>query len=212
MISISGRHALPAIVALWLLSIPTVYHALARPRVDGCADPARVSEADFLPLSAGVNPDPDNPRMEVITWSDGELFTGRPWIKQPRWRIVRTHELAKYYFTPRGTFTYVFPEDEASVVVREANGVDLPIHVRVDQSGKHRNLTAYLYAFGGRPVRSFFVASLRDAIRQFVGGRLPLTVILVEGDSAIEHARENEEFLVDWIRSAWIELDAVCSP
>ena len=210
MISISGRHALPAIVALWLLAIPIGYHALSHPRVDDCADPARVSAADFVPLSAGVNPDPVNPRFEVITWSDGELSTGRPWIRKPRWRIVRTYELAKFYFTPQGTFTYVFPEDKTSIAVRGANGVDLPIHVRVDESGRYRNLTAYLYVFGGRPVRSFFVASLQGAIRQLVGGRLPLTVILVEGDSTVEHARENEEFLVDWIRSAWIELDGVC--
>jgi hypothetical protein len=35
-------------------------------------------------------------------------------------------------------------------------------------------------------------------------------LIVVEGDSTTEHAQENEEFLIDWIRSAWIELDAVC--
>jgi len=212
MIPVSGRYTLPAIVALWLLAIPIGYHAMSHSRVDDCADPARVRVADFLPLSAGVNPDPVNPRIEVIAWSDGELLSDRPWMRKPRWRIVRTYERGKFYFAPLGTFTYTFPEDETSVAVREANGVDLPIHVRVDDSGGFPNLTAYLYVFGGRPIRSPFVASLRDAIRQLVGGELPLTMILVEGDSVVEHARENEEFLVDWIRSAYIELDAVCSP
>jgi hypothetical protein len=210
MISVSGRHALPAVVALWLLAIPIGFHALGPPHADDCADPARARAADFLPLSTGVNPDPVNLRIPVIASSDGELSTGRPWIQKPRWRIVRTYELAKFHFTPPTTFTHTFPEDKASIAVREANGVDLPIHVRVDESGEFRNLTAYLYVFGGRPVRRAFVASLRDAIRQFLGGKLPLTLILVEGDSAIEHARENEEFLVDWIRSAWIEFDGVC--
>jgi hypothetical protein len=210
MITISGRHTLPAIVALWLLAIPIGYHALARPRVDDCADPARLGVPDFLPRSAGVNPHPDEARMEVITWNDGELLTDRPWKTNPRWRIVRAYDLAKFYFAPPGTFTYVSPEDTVSVVVREANGVDLPIHVRVYDSGKSSNVTAYLYVFGGRPVRRPFVASLENAIRQLAGGALPLTLIVVEGDSTTEHAQENEEFLIDWIRSAWIELDAVC--
>jgi hypothetical protein len=210
MIRISSRHALPAIIALWLLAIPIGYHTLARPRVDDCADPARLRVPDFLPLSAGVNPDPDKARIEVIAWSDGELLTDRPWKTKPRWRIVRVYDLAKFYFAPLGAFTYVFPEDTVSVVVREANGVDLPIHVRVNDSGRFLNVTAHLYVFGGRPVRRPFVASLENAIRQLVGGALPLTMILVEGDSTTEHAQENEEFLIDWIRSAWIELDAVC--
>jgi len=210
MIPISGRHALPAIVALWLLAIPIGYHTLARPRVDDCADPARLRVPDFLPRSAGVNPDPDKARIEVIAWSDGGVLTDGPWKRKPRWRIVRVYDLAKFYFAPPGTFTYVFPEDTVSVVIREANGVDLPIHVRVDDSGRILNVTAHLYVFGGRPVRRPFVASLENAIRQLAGGALPLTMILVEGDYKTEHAQENEEFLIDWIRSAWIELDGVC--
>ena len=212
MISISGRRALPAIVALWLLAIPIGYHALARPRVDDCADPARLRVPDFLPRSAGVNPHPDATFKEMIAWNDGELITDRPWTMKPRWRIVRAYDLAKFYFAPLGTFTYVFPEDTVSVVVREANGVDLPIHVRVDDSEKILNVTVHLYVFGGRPVRRPFVASLRNAIRQLVGGALPLTVILVEGDFPAERAQEYEEILIDWIRSAWIELDGVCNP
>jgi len=211
MIPVSGRHALPAIFALCLFAIPIGYHSLARPRVDDCADPARLRVADFLPLSAGANPDPVKSRVNVITWSDGELLSDRPWIQKPRWRIVRTYELAKYYFTPQGTFTYVFPEDKASVAVREANGVDLPIHVRVDDSQGFLNVTAYLYVFAGRPVLRPFVATLHNAINQFVGGALPLTLILVEGDFLVEHTHENEEILIDWIRSAWIELEGVCS-
>jgi hypothetical protein len=210
MIPVSGRRALPAIAALWLLAIPIGYHVLAHPRADDCADPERVRAADFLPLSAGVDPEPANPRIEVLAWSDGELITDRPWIQKPRWRITRNYEVQKYYFAPWRTFTPVFPEDETSVVMREANGVELPIHVRVDASGRYRNTIVYLYAFGGRPIRRPFVANLRNAIRQLVGGRLPLTMILVEGESEAPHARENEEFLVDWVRSAWIELAGVC--
>jgi hypothetical protein len=211
MIPVSGRHALPAIFALCLLAIPIGYHALARPRVDDCADPARLRVPDFLPLSAGVNPHPDKARTEVIAWNDGELLTDHPWKTKPRWRIVRAYDLDKFYFAPLGLFTYVFPEDRNSIVVREANGVDLPIHVLVGDSGRFLNVAAYLYVFAGRPVRHPFVASLHNAIRQLVGGALPLTLILVEGDFAVEHAQENEEILVDWIRSAWIELDGVCS-
>ena len=212
MIPISGRRAMLAVAALWLLAIPIWYHALARPRVDDCADPARLRVPDFLPLAVGVDRNPRDGHMQMIAWNDGELLIDRPWVKEPRWRIVRAYDLDKFYFEPPGTFTYLYPEDTRSVVVRKANGVDLPIHLRVEDAGESRNATVYLYVFGGRPVRVPFVASLRNAFRQLVGGALPLTMILVEGGSATEHAQENEEILVDWMRSAWIELDGVCSP
>lgn len=212
MIPVSGRHALPAILALCVLAIPTGYHSLLRPRVDDCADPARLRAPDFLPGSAGVNPHQRRGPREMISWSDGELATDRPWIQSPRWRIARAYDLANFYFDPPGLFSRVYPEDVNSLEVREANGVDLPIHVLVGDSDGFMNIAAYLYVFAGRPVRDPFFASLHNAIRQFVGGTLPLTLVLVEGDSKIEHAQEAEEILIDWIRSAWIALDGVCSP
>lgn len=190
------------------IAIPIGYHALLQPRADDCASPARLREPDLLPFSTRNESPPRTPR-KYLEWRQGALRTDRPWRIKPQWRIVRSYDLSRYYFSP-GFFSSFFPEHTAETLVRNANGVDLPIHVVVDESEGFRNFAAYLYIFGGRPVRQPLSASLRHAVQQIIGGALPLSVILVEGGSAIEHASKNEELLIEWMRSAWIEFNEVC--
>jgi hypothetical protein len=210
MIPLSDRHALPVIVAMLLFAMPIGYHALSQPRVDDCASPARLLEPGLLPFSTRDH-DPPRKRLKWVgkgPW--GALRVDRPWVVKPRWRIVRSYDLDRFYFTPPGFYYGFFPEHTAETRWRRADGVALPIHVRVDDSEGLRNFGAYLYVFAGQPVRHPLAASLRHALRQIIGGALPLNMILVEGGFTFAHARENEKFLIDWMRSAWIEFDAVC--
>lgn len=210
MIPLSDRHALPVIVAILLLAMPIVYHALWQPRVDDCASPARLLEPDLLPFSTR-DPDPPPKQLRGVKKGPrGALLVDRSWVVKPRWRIVRSYDLDKFYFAPPGFFYSFFPESTSETRWLRANGADLPIHVRVDESEGNRNFGAHLYVFAGQPVRRPLAASLRHALQQITGGALPLNVILVESGSTFAHARENEEFLIDWMRSAWIEFDAVC--
>ena len=72
------------------------------------------------------------------------------------------------------------------------------------------NSSAYLYIFAGRPIRFPILASLQNAFPQLLGGTLPLTVLLSEGDSRPRYAEKNERILVEWIRSAWYRYQEVC--
>jgi hypothetical protein len=137
------------------------------------------------------------------------LLIDRAWTTEPRWELGRTYDLTNFYFAPslRSVF---FPEHASSTVMRNVEGVDLPIHVRVEDSEGFRSFAAYLYVFAGRPVRHPLVASLRHAMQQIVRGALPLSVIVVEAGSTIEHGPENEALLVEWLGAAWNEFDEVC--
>jgi hypothetical protein len=209
MIPLSDRHALPVIVAMFLLAIPIGYQALLRPRVDDCASPARLREPDLFPFSTRDDDPPGRPPRYAIEGGQGELLIDRPWTMRPRWRLERSYDLTELHFEPR-SFSNFFPERTVETLVRSANGVDLPIHTVVEESKELWHFGAYLYVFGGRPVRRPLVASLHHAIQQIIGGALPLNMIVVEGGSKIEHARENEEILIEWMRSAWIEFNEAC--
>jgi hypothetical protein len=210
MIPLSARNALPVIVVMFLLAIPIGYHALLRPRVDDCSNPARLQEPNLLPLSTRDNDPSRKPHVYTAEGGQGVLRIDRPWKIRPRWEIGRSYDLSGFYFGPPGFFSHFFPGGTVRMPARDASGAELPIHTIVDDSEGFRHFAAYLYVFAGRPVRHPVIASLRHAIPQIIRGALPLNMILVEGGSAFEHAEENEEILLDWMRSAWLEFDEVC--
>ena len=211
MISLSGRHALPAAIALWLGVVPVAYHGIARPTADDCADPSALALTRFLPRAQGVVARAVVPEGGGAP-KHGTLATRLDWRSNPLWTVARTHDLGQSYFIPPGHFSLSSPEEESWIVIREVDGVSLPIHVRVEEFGRFANTAAHLYVFDGRPIRTPVLASLGSAFTQLVGGTLPLTAIVAEGDSRITATREHEAALVDWLVSAWTVYDEVCRP
>lgn len=212
MILVSGRHALPVAIGLWLALVPVAYHGIVRPTAEDCADPAALAVTRFLPPPDGETVARLVPGRDGAPAAHGKLETRLSWQAGPVWTVARTDDLGESYFVPPGHFSLSSPKEEATVVEREAGGVALPIHLRVEQFGEYANIGAHLYIFDGRPIRTPFIASLRKAFDQLVHGTLPLTAIVVEGDARVTPDRDHEALLVDWLVSAWGRYQEVCRP
>lgn len=212
MIRVSGRHALPVAIGLWLALGPVAYHGIVRPTAEDCADPAALAVTRFRPRPGGGTVARLVPAKDGRPARHGKLQTRLTWTADPFWTVARTHDLGESYFVPPGHFSLSSPQEKAWVVEREAGGVALPIHLRVEQFGEYANIAAHLYIFDGRPIRTPFSASLRRAFDQLVGGTLPLTAIVVEGDARVTPGRDHEALLVDWLVSAWGRYQEVCRP
>jgi len=208
-IALSSRFALPTALALCLLLAPVVYHGLQRPRVEDCADPAALEIGRFAPAS-------ERTRAQVAPARGGgahrfgSLETGLPWKNDPLWNVVRSYDLGESYFLPPGRLSLSSGLEESRVVVREVDGTQVPVHLRVERLGDYVNVAAHVYVFGGRPVRTPLLASLREAWPQLLHGTLPLTSIVAEGDARASLAPQMEDVLVEWLLSAWSQYDEVC--
>jgi hypothetical protein len=208
-IRISGRHAWPAALVAWLGVVPVAYHGLARPTADDCADPAALELARFRARTPELRPKVQRPR-DGGTPRYGEFDSRLEWKSGPLWRLARTRDLGESYFVPPGHFSLSSPLEEVRVVMHEQDGQRLPVHLRVEEFGGYANLGAHLYVFGGRPVETPLLASLRRTLEQLVGGTLPLTAIVVEGDARVTPDRRHEAALVRWLGAAWARYREVC--
>ena len=213
MIPISSRGAFPLALALAVLALPQAYHAVARPTAISCANPEATLAVNFMP---------DARKQKAVSLSfdgyiDGTIGRLRlpgKWTKRTRFRVTRTYDLDRYYFVPRGNFTNIFSEDVIETIVVEVDGVALPLHLRLDESASASVsiLTVYFYVLDGKPIVNPFWGSLRAAIPQILHGKLPLTMILANGQSETKDADAARATLIDWAQRAWTAYDQTCNP
>jgi hypothetical protein len=208
-IGLSGRYALPTALVLWVLLLPVAYHGIVRPQAEDCADPAALEITRFAPASSRARAKPAS-ALRPGERSFGELVTETRWKNDPIWNLVRTYDLGQSYILPPGRLSLSSSLEESSLQVREVDGVEVPVHLRVETFGVYANIAAHVYVLGGRPVRSPFLASLALAWPQLLHGTLPLTSIVVEGDAPATFRREREALLVEWLLSAWSHYEDAC--
>jgi hypothetical protein len=211
MIALSPRHSRVLAIALLLMAIPIWYHAAARPRTFSCSNPDALIRSKVLPMVEEFGTLPFSKEQGFFDSAAGTLSLPGRWKAAPQWRISRSFQLQRYYYHPANSYAYLFPDDELVMRTLVVDGVELPIHLRLDESRRNSVMTAYLYILGGRPIRNPFTGTVAAAIPQLIGGRLPLTEILVSGVSAFTDEEANREALIDWIRSSWIRYDEVCN-
>lgn len=213
MIPISSRGTFPLALALAVLALPPMYHAVARPKAISCTNPEATLAANFMP-DAKKQEAVSLPFDGYIDGTIGRLRLPGNWTKRPRFRVTRTYDLDRYYFLPMDNFTNIFSEDVIETIVVEVDGVALPLHLRLDESGAGAVsiLTVYFYVFDGKPVVNPFWGSLRAAIPQILHGKLPLTMILANGQSQTEDADTARATLINWAQRAWTAYDQTCNP
>lgn len=211
MITLSSRYAYVLSVALLLIAIPAWYHAIASPRAFSCSDPDTLFRSQSLPRVATYEPLPVQ-RRYFLDSAKGTLSLPGRWKVTPQWRITRTDHLERYYFNPHHLPAKLMPDDKIELRTVMVEGVELPIHLRWDESQKDVVISAYLYILDGRPIQNPFTGAAAAAASQLVNGRSPLTAILVTGTSSKTFDRKNRDALVDWLESAWIRYDEICHP
>lgn len=210
MIPLSDRLVLVVCMALALCSVPVLYHFVAAPIAVSCNDPKQLVEEKFLSSIHEFHTVPFRKQL-MIDGSAGTLELPGHWNQKPRYRVARTYNVDGYYFLPLDNFTNMFPEDETSVEVIVHAGVELPIHLRLDESERESVLTTYLYLMGGKPVRNPLTGSLAQWIDQLRNGKQPLTMILLNGRTGFEHMEAQRGVMLDWMRNAWGRYDEVCN-
>jgi hypothetical protein len=211
MIPLSSRYAWVLTVALTFIAIPVWYHAVVYPKAFSCSNPDVLIRTKALPGIKSFESIPAR-RHEFYDSAAGTLSLPGRWKAPIRWQLTRTFELQRYYYRPAFPIAQLLPDDDLETRAVMVDGVELPIHVRSDESEGKAVITAYLYILNGQPIRNPFTGAVGAAIAQIREGRLPLTEILVNGRSSFADAPANRQTLVDWIRSAWIRYDEICNP
>jgi hypothetical protein len=133
------------------------------------------------------------------------------WNQRAKYKIARSYDLTDYYIIPVGNFTNIFPADRIEVRTLEVEGIELPIHLRLDESEQESVLTAHIYILGGRPIRNPFSGSIAQTAAHLRHGAHPLTMILLNGRTSLERREEGQQIMLDWIREAWLRYESVCS-
>ena len=210
MIQISDRYAILLSCVLTLLSLPVLYHFYAKPETVTCRDPNRLITERFLPSVQEFETVPRK-RELLINGSTGTVKLPGEWKMDSKYRISRSYNLADYYFVPIDNFTNMFPEDFLEVRTLDVDGVELPVHLRLDESEQQSVLTAHIYILGGKPIRNPFTGSLAQAPAHLRDGLHPLTMILLYGNTKFERMEEGREIMLDWMRQAWLRYEAVCA-
>ena len=210
MIPLSDRYSIVLGCAAALLSVHVLYHFLANPIAVSCKDPETLINEQFLPSVVDFKTVPWK-RNLLINGSKGNVELPGVWKGDTSFRISRTYNLSDYYFVPIDNFTNMFPDDLVEVRTLTVDGVEVPVHLRLDESEKKSILTAHFYVLGGQPVRNPFTGSLGQIAEHLRNGPSPLTMILLNGKTKLEHMEENREIMINWIREAWIRYDSVCN-
>jgi hypothetical protein len=209
MIRISSPLVIPLTIAMILFSIPVTYHSLTKPMVITCKNPEATLEENFMPDVIKLKP----ATSELHGFIDGTIGTltlPGAWDVPPRFRTTRTYDLYRYYFVPMDNFTNLFPEDRVESVSHDVDGVEVPLHLRIDESEGMAVMTVYFFVIGGRPVRNPFWGSLSEAIPQLRLGSIPLTMILVNAMTNLKDAETARATLIDWAGRAWTAYDQTC--
>lgn len=144
MIKLSDRYAFTLSCALTLLSLPVLYPFFAAPVTITCRDPDRLVGERFLPSVLAFETLPQK-RDLLINGSTGTVELPGKWSKKANYRISRSYDLDAYYFVPIDNFTNMFPEDQIEVRTLDVDGIELPVHLRLDESERVSVLTAYIY-------------------------------------------------------------------
>ncbi|MBW2291813.1 MAG: hypothetical protein JRG94_05830 [Deltaproteobacteria bacterium] len=210
MIKLSDRYTLTLSCALMLLSLPVLYHFFAAPETVTCRDPDRLVGERLLPSVLEFETVPQH-RDLLINGSTGTVELPGQWNRKASYRISRSYDLDSYYFIPVNNFTNMFPEDQIEVRTLHVGGIELPVHLRLDESEQESVLTAYIYILGGRPIRNPFTGSLAQALAHLRHGAHPLTMILLNGRMSFERREAGQQIMLHWIREAWLQYDAICN-
>ena len=210
MIGLSEKYAPALSCALAILALPVVYHYLAQPVTVTCRDPDRLINEQFLPSVQSFEALPQK-RERLINGSVGTVALAGTWNQDAKYRISRTYDLADYYFVPIDNFTNMFPEDRTELRTLDVDGIDLPVHLRLDESERESVLTAYIYILAGKPIRNPFTGSLAQVLAHLRDGAHPLTMILLNGRTSFAGRDAGQEIMLEWIREAWLRFDAICN-
>jgi hypothetical protein len=210
MIPISARHSIPLTLAIALLAVPVAYHAIARPMTISCANPSAIVGEKRMPDVIEQEP-ATSESHGFIDGIAGELSLPGDWKQSPQFRLTRTYDLGRYYFIPMDNFTNMFPEDRLESLSVEVDGVEVPLHLRLDESEGIAVTTVYFYIIDGKPVANPFSGSLAQAFPQLRRGIFPLTMILVNARSERVDAEISRATLIDWAKRAWTAYDETCN-
>jgi hypothetical protein len=211
MIPLASRGAIPLLIAVTLMVVPVLYLEMNKRHTAWCNDP-EATLADRVMPDVATQETASTSFGGLAGETSGTLALPGTWLTPPRFRIARSFSLDQYYFVPRRTFITPYLDDRLESFDVEVDGVELPLHLRVDESLKLSRATLYFYVLAGRPVRGSFFGSLAQALPQLLRGRLPLTMVLVQGSSAFEDEAVNRATLIDWTQRAWTHYDEACDP
>ena len=91
-----------------------------------------------------------------------------------------------------------------------ANGIEVPIHVVIDNTRDPSRFAAWVYAHDGRPVENPLFAMLASAPRQLLCGSQPFTILMVDGILLGEDPAPIVESAKRWLGAAWEHFAQAC--
>ena len=208
MIRLSGRHAGGLIGILLLFAVPLLLTELRARRRDDCRDPARLFVTSAIEGSKPTGESMPSASKDVIQWSYGQLPNPQ-FPKSPlRFQIVRSYDRA-YLSMTQVLGTPLDPEVHSLERVT-ANGIEVPIHVVIDNTRDPSRFAAWVYAHDGRPVENPLFAMLASAPSQLLRGSQPFTILMVDGILLGEDPAPIVESAKRWLVAAWEHFAQAC--
>ncbi len=212
-IALSGRFARSLGLLLVLGSIPVLVHSYLDTLVDPCAapevllarfalDPPSAKRTDFLRSS-----------MSADAFAEGSL-PGASGESTLRYLVLRSWDPKRLYHQPEQRLLKGLEISESELDWIEVDGAPIPIRSIEVQTNLVRHaepVAAYLLVYDGEAVENPYVAQIGSAVRQLVGGRLPMTLYFVYGSERRDGERATAKRARAWLADAWRKHREVCS-
>ena len=212
MTPISGRYGIAVLLLVLLAWIPVTFLAGPGRDRDDCLRPDRFWDLARVPGTLEVHQRVDRLSETRIQWSEGSAVPMLTRGARFAYRVVRTFD--PYYMLGRPTAVLPrgFAEDWDRMEVLETAQGELPVRLLFKGHGSHVELIAYAFFYEGKPVRSPFISLLRSALSSFLGGRHPLTVVMVQGRAPSSEQGLIADEALDWIEGVRGHYAAACNP
>lgn len=193
---------------LLLFAVPIVFTEFHARRRDDCRDPALLFVTSLIEGSKPTGESMPSAPNDVIQWSYGQLENPQLPKSPLRFQIVRSYDRS-YTSMTQVLGTSIDPE--VRVIDRvPAAGIEVPIHLVIDNTRKPSRFVAWVYAVDGRPVENPSFSMIANAPQQLVRGSLPVTILMVDGLLIGEDPAPVTETAQRWLVSAWEHFAKAC--
>jgi hypothetical protein len=202
------------LVLLGIALVPVAVHSYRGVQADECQDAAALHDVSRIEGSRPGEDRRSRRKPHRIQSSTGHVDSGVSGIAPLEFHVVRSFDPRRIYVHPHAMLERRFEPDDSQIEWLVDGGERIPVR-RLEASDPLRGSLRrafLLYVYDGRPVEDPFLAQLRGAVPQVLGGTRPLTLFLIAGDATPDQIGRVEDRARQWLSSAWRFYERTCIP
>jgi len=209
MMRLSLRYCYALSACLLVALIPVVVHSYLHLKTDVCK-----GGRHFIPQSTPASPSEEKrdawmrETFHSAQWYEGSFVRDELHFD---FSVVRSYDAKRLYHRPENYFAERAFVKSRDIEWLPTGSAKVPIHRTYYGNAEPATVVAYLLAYHSSAVANPYLAQLRAAPAELLGGQYPMTLFLIQAHGPPDRFDQMETIAREWLLSAWATYRSTCT-